>query len=233
MKHNFWIMQQSWEDLVFIHWPVPVKLLRPFVPSPFEIDQFDGTAWIAIVPFHMNHIQFRGIPLIPFQNRMLELNVRTYVKYRNETGVYFFSLDADHRFGVFLARTLFGLPYLNAHMRMEKHLDHLLYMSRRVHSGYEQVHFHCSVSIDSPLPPSKPGSLIYWLTERYALWAVRGSKVYKGPILHQHWNLQKAEAEIMTNHLLDFLPAPLLTHDPIVHYSQSLKTRIYPFIKMQ
>lgn len=32
------IMYQSWGDLLFMHWPVPVDLLRPLIPEPLVID---------------------------------------------------------------------------------------------------------------------------------------------------------------------------------------------------
>lgn len=231
MRYNDWIMKQSWEDLVFMHWPVPPQILRPFIPSQFEIDLYDGMAWIAIVPFHMNDIQLRGFSAIPVRNHMLELNVRTYVRYNNESGVYFISLDANHRLGVFLARSLFGLPYLNASMRTVKHNDHFAFLSRRDHKGYEPAQFHSRIHVKETLPPSKQGSLAYWLTERYALWIVRGANVYKGPILHHHWELQNAEVEIEINDLLNFLPAHIYTQDPVTHYSKFLKTSIFPFEK--
>ena len=44
-------MKQSWQDLLFAHWPVSVEALRPLIPAKLEIETFDGTAWLGIVPF--------------------------------------------------------------------------------------------------------------------------------------------------------------------------------------
>ena len=57
-----WIMQQTWHDLLFMHWPISASLIRPTVPSELELDTFDGEAWIAVVPFWMSGIRQRGFP---------------------------------------------------------------------------------------------------------------------------------------------------------------------------
>src|SRR4051794_9953141 len=46
-----WVMGQTWADLLFCHWPVPVEQLEPHVPASLPLDRFDGTAWLSITPF--------------------------------------------------------------------------------------------------------------------------------------------------------------------------------------
>lgn len=227
-----WIIRQSWEDLIFMHWPVPETDLRPFVPSELELDLYNGMAWIAIVPFHMKDIQFRGLPRIPFGNQLLELNVRTYVTFKGEPGVYFISLDANHSLGVFLARTLFGLRYLNAQIRLDKQGNDLHFSSRRTHYGMSPSHFHARFKISNSIHTYNPGSLMNWLTERYMLWTVRGSSIYKGPIEHKHWELQPAESNVVINEIVDFLPNLIFLQQPITCYSRSLEVYLYPFLKV-
>jgi uncharacterized protein len=72
-----WIGHMTWSDLLFAHWPVPASALRPHVPPRMEIDEIDGTAWLAVVPFDMTGIYVRGLPPLPGISRTLELNVRT------------------------------------------------------------------------------------------------------------------------------------------------------------
>ena len=74
-----WIMTQSWHDLLFAHWPVDARALRDKLPAGFELDTFEGQAWIGVVPFHMTNVAPRGVPSVPFVSAFLELNVRTYV----------------------------------------------------------------------------------------------------------------------------------------------------------
>ena len=74
-----WIMTQTWNDLLFAHWPVDRRLLQEQVPAGLSLDLFEGQAWIGIVPFRITNLAPRGVPSIPFVSAFAELNVRTYV----------------------------------------------------------------------------------------------------------------------------------------------------------
>ena len=89
-------MAQQWHDLLFIHWPIEVGKLRSLVPEPLVIDSFEGSAWLAVVPFHMSGIHLRGLPTLPKLSAFAELNVRTYVTVEGKPGVYFF-FDLQNR----------------------------------------------------------------------------------------------------------------------------------------
>ena len=40
MPRQPWIMRQSWHELLFLHWPVPVAMLQPLLPSGLAPDTF-------------------------------------------------------------------------------------------------------------------------------------------------------------------------------------------------
>ena len=111
-----WLQAQTWENLLFAHWPVGVDQLRPHVPEELPLDTFDDTAWLGVTPFHLSGLRIRGLPPVPRFSSFLELNVRTYVKRDGKTGIYFFSLDAESPLAVEAARRLYRLPYFRARM---------------------------------------------------------------------------------------------------------------------
>src|SRR5688572_1083803 len=80
MPDSPWLMTQTWQDLLFAHWPVDYEVLRRQVPPEFEIDRFDGQAWLGIVPFRMTNVAPRLVPALPWVSAFPELNVRTYVR---------------------------------------------------------------------------------------------------------------------------------------------------------
>src|SRR6478736_184531 len=98
-----WTMTQTWHDLLFAHWRIRLDVMRPLVPRELEIDTFDGSAWIGVVPFRMSAVRMRGLPPVPGASAFPELNVRTYVRYGGRAGVWFFSLDAESALAVFAA----------------------------------------------------------------------------------------------------------------------------------
>ncbi|WLR52074.1 DUF2071 domain-containing protein [Bacillus tianshenii] len=229
-----WVMTQTWEDLLFMHWPLPVDVLRPFIPEQLEVDTFDGKAWIAVVPFYMNHIQLRGLPEVPGARSFLELNVRTYVKYRNQSGVYFFSLDANHLPAVMVARSIFHLPYLTAKMTMKKAESAIQLASVRSHRGFSKSALDLSYRPVSESYSASYGSIEHWLTERYCLFTVKKNNVYRGDIHHIKWSLQVAEADIRKNTLVPFIQEqPYFNEKPLLHYSKHIRAFIYPMSKVK
>src|SRR6266478_2746358 len=46
-------MRQTWKRLTFLHWPYDPELVRPLLPEGVELDTFDNTAWVGLVPFEI------------------------------------------------------------------------------------------------------------------------------------------------------------------------------------
>lgn len=221
-----WSMRQTWSSLLFAHWRVPGDFMRDLVPEQLEIDTFDGSAWIGVVPFLMSGIRFRLLPPIPPTHRSLELNVRTYVRYGGRPGVYFFSLDAEKRLIVETARRWFYLPYHHAEMRM-KRATYVRYESSRTHEGSPPAEMLSVYRPCSEPCQSLPGSLEYFLTERYCLYAIDPLKrVLVGEIDHQPWPLQRAEGEFERNTMTEDLGIEL-RGAPLLHYANSINVKLW------
>ena len=212
-----WVMTQTWNDLLFAHWRIDPGKLRPLVPSAFPIDTFDSAAWIAVVPFRMSNVGPRPFPSLPWVSAFPELNVRTYVQVDGKPGVYFFSLDAANPVAVLTARWLLRLPYHRAAMTAAHTADAgVEYRSRR--RGPSAV-FEARYAPDGPPQPPAQGSLEYFLTERYCLYALdHFERPYRLEIHHPPWPLQRATADIRIN----TMTAPLgleLQGPPLLHFS--------------
>ena len=191
-------MTQSWNDLLFAHWRVDSPQVRRAVPAAFDLDLFDGEAWLGVVPFYMTNVGLRGTPRLPWMSAFPELNVRTYVRVADRPGVYFFSLDAGRRLAVAAARAFLNLPYFTAAMSIERRGDGLKYQSTRLTRG--PAEFRATYEpAGAPFVPSV-GSIEYFLTERYCLYHHnRRGHPYRLEIHHRPWSLQIARAAITMN----------------------------------
>jgi len=219
-------MRQTWSSLLFAHWRVPGDFMRDLVPDQLEIDTFDGSAWIAVVPFLMSGIRLRYLPPVPPTHQTLELNVRTYVRYGGRPGVYFFSLDAEKRLIVEAARRWFHLPYHQAAMRM-KRATYIRYESMRTHPGSAGADLHAVYRATTDPATSAPGSIEYFLTERYCLYAIDPyGRVLVGEIDHQPWPLQRAEGEFERNTMTEDLGIEL-RGAPLLHYADSIDVKLW------
>jgi uncharacterized protein YqjF (DUF2071 family) len=193
-----WLMTQSWNTLLFAHWRVDPSHVRHVIPAAFDLDLFDGEAWLGIVPFCMTNVGIRSTPRLPWISAFPELNVRTYVRVADRPGVYFFSLDAGGRLAVAAARALLNLPYYTAAMSVERRGDGLHYRSAR--RTRRPAEFRATYEPASVPFVASVGSIEYFLTERYCLFHHdRRGHPYRLEIHHRPWSLQIARAAITMN----------------------------------
>src|SRR5271154_4726016 len=219
---GLWVMAQTWHDLLFAHWPVPVAALRPHIPAQLEIDTFDSQAWLAVVPFRMSGVRLRGTPALPWLSKFPELNVRTYVTMDGKPGVWFFSLDAGNPLAVAIARAWFHLPYFRARMFCAEPNGWIRYPSERTHRGSPSGSLEGRYRPVGEVFTAEPGTLEHFLTERYCLYTTdaRG-QIIRGEIHHPPWPLQLAEASFTRNTMAEIfrLSAPQLG-SPLLHFSK-------------
>ncbi len=215
---------QSWRSLLFLHWPVPCDQLRPLVPEELSLDLHQDTAYLGIVLFGMQDVRHRSWPRFLSFN-FLEANVRTYVHYRGNPGIYFHSLDANSRLAVWGARTAWSLPYHHSRMEMESGNGETVFKIRRSSSAA----FHRTrYRVGPVLPPSEPGSLEHFLLERYWLFVRHRGRLCKAQVHHRPYPTREA-------HLLEFedqLRASAGLHElhgapPLVHFSEGVDTEVF------
>jgi uncharacterized protein YqjF (DUF2071 family) len=215
-----WIVAQNWHDLLFAHWEVPPEKMRELVPRGLQIDTFEGRAWIGVVPFRMSGVRLRGTPALPGLSAFPELNVRTYVKAEGKPGVWFFSLDAANRFAVAVARAWFHLPYFSARMRLEASGNEIRYASRRVDRRGAGESLRMKYRAEGGCFEARPGTVEYFLTERYCLYARRSDgALLRGEIHHAPWPLQAGRAEFARSTMTGALGVEL-AGEPLLHFSR-------------
>jgi uncharacterized protein YqjF (DUF2071 family) len=220
-------MGQTWEGLLFAHWRLPVKAVRPLVERGLEIDTFDGSAWLGITPFRVDALRLRGLLPAPFVSRFLELNVRTYVTYGKKPGIWFFSLDAASRLAVEGARRAYRLPYHQARMRADRHGLRIRYESTRLGSPARPYVFSGRYRPTGEPEPAAQGSLEHFLAERYCLYTSHEGRLHRAEIHHPPWPLQTAEATIELNTMPpDGVTLP--DEPPLLHFSASQDVVIWP-----
>lgn len=215
-------VRMSWCDLLFLHWRIDAAALRPLIPEPLEIDTFDGSAWIALVPFRMADTRFRGVPNLATLANFHECNVRTYVRFREHAGVWFFSLDAAHLLPVLGGRWLWSLNYVHSRFHVERDGDGLIdYQLVRRRGPWMPGRSRIAWRLGERLPTARPGSLEHFLTERYWLFTQRRGRIMGGRVWHEPWALRRATVEGLDDTLLgqDGLK---VSGEPIAHASDRI-----------
>ena len=216
-----WIIQQKWSELVFISYEVDKDLLKKALPEQLEPDLYEGKAYVSIVPFVMSDIKFFFSPVLPF-SKLFELNLRTYVRYKGKKGIFFFTLDSNHRLGNFIARNFFHLPYRYSNLRLIKE--------------HQSLKFYESNSIDVEVKTTNEDlecRLSTWLTERYSLYTVSGKRVFRGDVIHDPWKLNKCELKKFTDTFSYEFGFPSNGQHLHLAYSPGLDVRFIPFKRVE
>jgi uncharacterized protein YqjF (DUF2071 family) len=166
------------------------------------VDTFDGRAWIGLVPFWMTGVRMTCLPPIKGFSTFPETNVRTYVhREGRDPGVWFFSLDASNLLAVLGARAVFGLPYYFSRMKVANR-DRLHYISQRYRSN---VGHDLEVALGDPMDQPLPGSLEFFLIERYLLYSVRRGSIWTGRVHHAPYELRHVTGVQGQQGLLDWM----------------------------
>lgn len=221
-----WTWRQRWEHLLFAHWSVPSDALRPHLPPRVEVQEFEGAAWVAVVPFVLSGLAVRFLPPLPGLRTFPELNLRTYVQVEGVPGVWFFSLDASNPLAVWAANSVFGLPYHRARMRTRFDEDEVVFTSRRLESG---VGCRVTYGPTGPATLAEPGSLPHWLTERYCVYAPAGNGgLTRTEVHHAPWPLQPARADVRALDLGHPFGIELRRPPDLLHYSRGLPVVLWP-----
>lgn len=188
-------MYQRWQDLLFLHWEVPVAAIQATLPPGLWVDTFGGRAFLGVVPFAMRDIRPRFLPAVPGLSHFLELNLRTYVVDRaGVPGVWFYSLDANQRLAVAIARRYFHLPYEHARITLQRAADG----GRRFESVRSSVRGGgrpCTLAWTpgGELPRPDVASLEYFLVERYRLYSRFPDGLRRGAVWHEPYQLRRAQ----------------------------------------
>lgn len=216
-----WKWRQTWHDLLFAHWPVPVSALRRFVPDWLTIQEHSGSSWVGLVPFRMTGVTLRSVPPLPWLSHFPEMNLRVYVERDGKPGVWFISLDAARWPAVVVARRFAFLPYFLSTMQCAREGEEISYSSIR--SQAPRVAFEANYEPAGPVRLSRPGSLEHFLTERYCLYTQdpRGRRL-RMEIHHQQWPLQPAVAAFITNQVAQPQGIELPAGAPLLHFSRRL-----------
>ena len=186
MPTGSWKFYQEWNNAIFLHWQVELSELKKFVPNELEIDLFEGKPWVSVVAFTMEKIRPKNLPSFPPISDFNEINIRTYVKSKNKTGVYFLSIEGGKWLSCKIAKGMSELPY-----RFSK--------TKRTANKYESNNseFNDKLNIQFAIGKgiTEKKELDKWLTERYTLFQDTEKAINEFEIHHLEWPLNEIDLE--------------------------------------
>ncbi|WP_417588428.1 YqjF family protein [Owenweeksia hongkongensis] len=208
-----WKYYQEWNDAVFLHWEVEYSELRKFIPENIEIDLFDGKPWVSLVAFKMEKIRPKNLPSFPPVSNFDEINIRTYVKFNNKSGVYFLSIEAGSKISSQIAKSLSKLPY--RYSKMNRQEIHYQSFNAEYSDNFEMAY-------QIGQKQTEKTKIDKWLVERYALFQDDKGHTNEFEIHHIEWPTYKVELKKL---MIDYPRfGNLLSSSPtLAHYSPGVQ----------
>jgi uncharacterized protein YqjF (DUF2071 family) len=222
-----WRWAQHWHELLFAHWQVSGQALRSHLPPGLEVDTYGGTAWVSVVAFRL-HVRRRWLPPLAGCGHFLELNLRTYVRWRDEPGICFLSIHAGRRLAVGLARWLTPLPYVFARIGYQRSGASWRFDCRGAGAGLPLFDAEFTPAAGSTEPDGD--SLDRWLLDRYrAFVADRRGRLYRMVVQHAPWSVQGAAVHLRANRLGAAWGLDLDGEPEVAHFSPGMPALVWPF----
>jgi uncharacterized protein YqjF (DUF2071 family) len=185
------------------------------------LDTRQGEAWLSIVAFQL---EVRQRFALGFAASFLELNLRTYVRFQGEPGIFFLSIHADRRLWVALARLLTPLPYAFERLQYCR-TGH----ERKLRSEMFDFEFN-TAGLEAALPLE---SLDGWLLERYRAFVPDGrGGLYRLAVRHPLWRVQRVVARIHYNTLGAPWSMDLNRPPDAAHFTERMRALLWPFEKI-
>jgi len=189
----------DWEEAIFLHFSVAPELLAPFVLRPFDLDLFQGKAYVSLVNLTMRRFQPSQVgsigSLLRFVSQERVLNLRTYVRRGEERGAYFLWGWLSRPGDLPWPSGIFGLPYEFASMKYEHDKDAGKFLGSVI-SEHDRLGYCASAPPAATPAVCTANSLEEFAMERYAGYYQRNGKVCAFRIWHDPWKQVPIRASI-------------------------------------
>ncbi len=207
--------------MTFLHWAFDPARIQALVPAPFEVDTWEGRAWVSITAFVMAGFRLGPLPPVPGMSTFPETNLRTYVQVPGgKDGIWFFSLEAASLPLVVGASTLYGVPYKWAEMEVIEGAT-VRYRSRR-RRGPAAGH-DITVRVGPECPPTP---LDDWLTGRWRGYTRVAGRPAVVPTDHPPWPFAEVTVVDLQQSLFAAAGLPEPDGPPRARYSPGVDARL-------
>jgi uncharacterized protein YqjF (DUF2071 family) len=227
------MLYQDWRDCVFLHWAQEPAALRRLVPAAFELETFEGRAWVSLIAFRIARMRPGLVPAVPGLTSANEAHLRTYVRGPDgRGGIWMLSIDIDPLQAALMGRG-FALAYRWASMDVSRDGDRVAYDVRR--RSRIEARLQLGLTVGEDIAPAKLGPRDHFLTARWVLYA--GVGPVRAAIFTEHprWRFRRATVASLDESMLAAVGLPA-KEPPLIHFSDGVDARLSwprPFLSLR
>ena len=194
------IFVAGWHRVLMIHFEVDAQVLQCDVP--FQLDLHEGRAFVSAVAFTMSGMRprlggrFSAWMFSPIATHDF-LNLRTYVRHRDECGIHFLAEWLSSRLAAKLGPAAFGLPYRHGRLDYD-HGGRSGTIQGQVADPFtgNKLAYHGTIQEALGVQPCEAGSLNEWLMERYTAFNSAGWRKGFFRVWHPPWPQRAASIKM-------------------------------------
>jgi hypothetical protein len=187
-------------------------------------DIVDGSAWVSIVAFRVEHLRVFGTPVLPPGSSFPETNLRTYVRdAAGRDGIWFLSLDVASALNVAGGRLL-GVPYYPSKMSVDTDGSAIVrYRSRRLVGPVASHDIYIEPDGGRAAPDLNTAAR---LSGRWRAFSLVLRRLVTVRVEHEPWPLQGARLVHLDETLFEAVGLTRTDAEPIVHYADGIHARL-------
>lgn len=214
--HSSKFLTAEWRHLAMLNFEVDPKVLRPFVPTGTELDDWQGRTFISVVGFMFLNTRVFGVA-IPFHRNFEEVNLRFYVRRKASDGwrrgVVFVKEIVPRAAIALTARVVYGENYVA--VRMKHHIEGATVSYSWWFRGREN---RIELTVQGDTGEAAEGSDAEFITEHYWGYARRrGGRTMEYRVEHPRWRIARASEALLDcdveglygSRFVEFLKAPV------------------------
>jgi uncharacterized protein len=212
------VLASEWLTVTFLHWPVAATALQRLLPAGLTVDEYDGQAWLSLIPFRMSSVGPPG-PAALRRLAFAETNLRTYVRAPNgRAGIYFLRIEAASALMTIAARSVTGVGYRLGDLSVVQN-DGIVSYGGALRDG------SCAYRLDIRRGRRllDPSPLDLWLTTRWRAYSRHLGMLLETPVEHEPWPLSAATVVELHETMSESFGLPGPGAEPLVHFSDGVR----------
>ena len=178
----------TWSNVFLATWAVPPSLLAPRLPPGLALDLRGGDAFVSVVAFEFLDTRLRGLAF-PGHRDFAELNLRFYVRNRDERGVVFVREFVPRRAVAWIARAVYNEPYRVAPVSATRDDAPGRHAMRYTLAWAGRTHTLEVSAEDAPFRPAADSDEHFFKEHRWGFGMTRAGRTTRYEVVHDLWDV--------------------------------------------
>jgi uncharacterized protein YqjF (DUF2071 family) len=188
-----------WENLIIISYKVNPEILEPYMPRGLEADTIDGNAFVSLVAFDFLDTKVKGMKY-PFHINFPEINLRFYVKNKQNRGVVFIREFVPRSLIAFFANMFYNENYRAIQMTSHIERNSKILLNHTI--NLKGKRYQISVeALNKPHLPQEGSTEHFFKEHEWGFGTSRNQDVFMYKVEHPFWEVYTIT---MFEHNFDF-----------------------------